>query len=208
VVPGAPRRRGRTPLIVAGAVAVGVLLCAGAVTAVVVTVRNTAQRVAAADRLDGIEEPVPPAGSAPARPLPRTSQRPQRINGRIGDTLTLKADPDTEIRITVGDLKTRSTGCGEFHPKPDSGGIVHADVTVEVVRGSLDMNPFAFDFITSDGRNADVALGGDECGKELRPHDMQAGDKRAGVVVYDVSPAKGAIVFQSLDGLSALWAVD
>jgi hypothetical protein len=130
---------------------------------------------------------------------------------KIGDSVQLTNSYGDRVEITVESAKVRTT-CGASARKPETGGYLVAEVTVEVTSGRATVRSTDFDFGAGGWPHRDLGPEFTGCGGTALGTMENAGDgtKRRGVLVFDVSPAEGRIAYHVSSGttpLGAQWKV-
>lgn len=97
-----------------------------------------------------------------------------------------------EIRVTVSDIKRNVKSDNQFD-KPDHGGYATVKVELTALKGTSDIGPSNFRLIGADGTvfKAEFLVAGID-GQFDAMTEIQEGQKKVGVVVFDVDPAKVA----------------
>jgi hypothetical protein len=131
-----------------------------------------------------VESPLPPPAptepAAPVEPPAPTSVVPS-------------ADPDIlewssgKGRVTLLTATWNPRGVGEFTPRPNNGGYLTIDVTIEAVEGTVPYNPFYFSLKNDSGQefDIDVFTAGHE--PSLKSGELVAPDKARGFIAFDVA---------------------
>jgi len=199
--PPPPKKSNRTVLIVVIVVAVLALLCCGGgAVALIVGAQKADEAVSSLPTtlptgdLDDTptREPALPGGPTAG---PRATADGETRNMAIGDTLVI-SDDDGTVEITVTKVSTRSKACEEFGLAPDRGTYLLADVTVEVTKGTVSVNPLYFRWVAADGAEISSASGyASFCGESMEAGDVAAGGKRTGTLVFNVADRNGVVEY-------------
>lgn len=203
--PSGPRRSW-LGLALGGLVVVLVLCCGGGAALMYVFRGEFAVAEEPAGDAPPSADPLRPTRPSPSAPTP--SATPATQNLKPGQTLVVVDEDGDELQVTVRAPRTNK-GCSEF-AKPRSGGYLVLDVTVRVSRGTGDISPFAFNFLSPDSTTTEVAGGRvTECGKDLdNARNLPAGTKRTGQLVFDVKPARGQVVFKGAGNeIAGTWKI-
>lgn len=141
---------------------------------------------------------------------------PSTAVGKVGQTIALSNEllgDTTAVEVTVANAKQYAKEPGSFGSKPEKGVFLVLDVTVVCKQGTYHANPFNFKFVAKDGTVSDQAM---TIGFKpaLDAIDLNAGQKTAGKIVFDVSKAAIAGARIQIDGVgldfdkpAAYWAL-
>jgi hypothetical protein len=130
---------------------------------------------------------------------------------KIGDSVELTNSYGDRVEITITAAEARTT-CGPSARKPETGGYLVADVTVEVKSGRATVRSTDFDFGAGGWPHRDLGPEFTGCGGTALGtlDNARDGTKHQGVLVFDVSPAEGRIAYHVSSGttpLGAQWKV-
>ena len=139
------------------------------------------------------------------------------VTAAIGQTVTLTNtlfDSTDAVEITLADPQqhTEDPGAGGFG-SPSNGVYLVVNVTVVCTQGTYFASPFNFTFVAADGSAYDPAL---VLGFEphLQTINLNAGQRTAGTVAFDVPPAALTGAKIQVDGIgldiaeaAAYWAL-
>ncbi|RKN24262.1 DUF4352 domain-containing protein [Micromonospora musae] len=191
------KKSNKTVLIIVIVAAVLAVLCCGGGAAALIYGANKADEVVdtlpTAPATEDADEPPVLTPTLPSSPDATTDG--ETTNMPAGDTLVI-TDDDGTVEITVSKFSTRTKGCNEFAPEPDKGMYLIADVTVEVTKGTVSVNPLYFQWVAADGTETNAIAGlFAGCGENLEPGEVSAGRKRTGTVVFNVANKNGMLEY-------------
>lgn len=155
----------------------------------------------------GGSRPVPSATTTPAEaPTPAATSS---SIGRVGDTFTIASadgnDKTTVRLVSVRDYtKPRDATLGQA---PAHGEYAVCDMSVQVLSGSLSVNPLYFAYQAPNGRTYDMTDGNAWTSgyndPQLDTVTLSAGQHTRGYVVFDVPRGSTGADLQMKDGLSS-----
>jgi hypothetical protein len=136
-------------------------------------------------------------GSANAGQGPAGDQGP--ATAAIGQTVTL-SNSSTSVQITLSDAKQYTTNPHSSFDKPQKGVYVVVNATIVCAKGTYMANMFNFKFVGGDGTaySPTIAIGFDPT---LDSVTLNAGQKAAGNIIFDVSKAAVAGGKIQVDGI-------